>query len=330
MKNFCVLPWYSREIQLAKGTESVCCWLTGKPNIDDLKKDILADTSPSACIRCRINETKGLESRRQMENRFLDFAIDRDLTKIKEDVQQGKFESLLLQIHVGTLCNSTCVTCGSNASTSWQALENNQRSIKIESSEVDKNFESIKNSIDWKNVKRINLLGGEPLLIRKSFDILNCLLEVNNTNCLISFVTNGSVKLNSQQKDLLEKFTNIQCCVSIDGIGKMFEYVRYPLKWNTLLDNLEQYKTVFDEVVVSFTVSNLNYHARLQIISWFNEHNLLYIENYVQYPEYFNYQVQPGHRLWQEFVKQVRYQDSIKKISISDYIPEIAILMDKE
>jgi hypothetical protein len=35
MKNFCVVPWYGKEIDLVSGTQSVCCWLgTDIPRLD--------------------------------------------------------------------------------------------------------------------------------------------------------------------------------------------------------------------------------------------------------------------------------------------------------
>jgi MoaA/NifB/PqqE/SkfB family radical SAM enzyme len=328
MKNFCVVPWFSREINLVNGKESICCWINGTPDLDTLRNEILADQRPVSCSKCWENEDSGIESRRQMENRFLDYVLDRDLGLIKQDVVDKKHSALLYQIFLGSLCNSTCVTCGSHSSTAWQSLNNTQTSFKIETATVNTVFDQIEKTINWKTIKRIILLGGESLLIKKSFDILNKLDQAKNYNCLISFVTNGSVSLTKKQILLFRKFSNIQCCVSIDGIGKVFDYIRFPLTWNNLLINLEQYRTVFKETVVSFTISNLNYHCRNEIVDWFKKNNLLYIENYVKYPRYFDVSVTPGTVLWPEFVKQIKHQDQLKNISINDYIPEIARLIN--
>lgn len=327
MKNFCVVPWFSDEIILPTGERSICCWLRNPVDVNVLRQDIINDNRPSACKKCWDSEDSGIESRRQMENRFLDYALDKDLENIKQDVVDGKFEPLLYQINLGSLCNSTCVTCGPGVSTAWQSLLKNQISIKIENSSVDNHFDRIKDQVNWKNLKRINLLGGEPLLIQKHVDILTKLLEHGNTTCLISFVTNGSVTLNQKQLDLFKQFKNISCCVSIDGVGDTFEYIRYPLSWNQLLRNLEQYRKVFNDVVVSFTVSNLNVYEKSSIIEWFNHQGLLYIENYVYEPACFNVDVKPGHVLWPWFVKEIERQDKLKGISIDNYIPYVANLI---
>jgi hypothetical protein len=93
------------------------------------------------------------------------------------------------------------------------------------------------------------------------------------------------------------------------------------------LSNIDQYRQIFREVVVSYTISNLNIHEKQNTINWFNQHGLLYIENYVQQPAYFNHTVQPGHALWPKFVEQIVAQDKLKGISIDDYIPYVANLI---
>ena len=43
----------------------------------------------------------------------------------------------------------------------------------------------------------------------------------------------------SKKVSFFSKLKNLNICISIDGIGKQFEYIRYPLKWDTLLNNLK-------------------------------------------------------------------------------------------
>lgn len=329
MKHFCVMPWYSREVNFATGKETVCCWLKNNPDRKQLQDKFLAGEKPLECEKCWTAEDRGSESRRQMENRFLDFKIDRDISLIEQDVETSTVRTNLYQVFLGSTCNSTCATCGPGSSSLWRSLLANTISIRQENLQVDRYFEQFADSIDWGEAKRFNLLGGEPLLIKRSFDILQKLLNADNTDCRISFVTNGSVVLSAQQIETIKHFSDINCCVSIDGTGKTFEYIRYPLSWQTMLHNLEQYRQAFNEVNVSFTVSNLNCHERSDIIRWFREHGLLYIENYVVSPAWFEYLVNPAHPLWTKFVQEIARQDQLKGIKIQDYIPYVADLIDK-
>lgn len=325
MKHFCVMPWYSREINLKIQQDSICCWLQKPVSRLRLQQDFIDDKKPESCQKCWHLENSGIESRRQMENRFLDFALDRNIESIANKIDDA--EPMLYQFNLGSLCNSTCVTCGANASSAWQSLLKKQIKISSENDVIDRNFDYYQSTINWKTIKRINLLGGEPLLIEKSFDILDMLLSNNNTDCLVSFVTNGSVVLTKKHIDMFSKFSNISCCVSIDGTDKLFEYVRYPLSWDRTLTNIDQYRQIFREVVVSYTISNLNIHEKQNTINWFNQQGLLYIENYVQHPAYFNYNVQPGHKLWPQFVQQIAAQDKLKGISVNDYVPYLSNLL---
>mgnify|MGYP003704344847 CR=1 FL=1 len=57
---------------------------------------------------------------------------------------------------------------------------------------------------------------------------------------------------------IISNFKNLNICVSIDGTGSVFEYLRYPLKWNKLTENLKKFKAITPMVSVSAMISNLN------------------------------------------------------------------------
>lgn len=317
------MPWHSREINLVSGHEKVCCWLDGNIDRASLQTKFLSGQRPQECHSCWLNEDRGIQSRRQMENQFLDHKMDRDLESLHQDACQGLSEINLYQVFLGTICNGTCVTCGPHASSAWQALERHQIPIRQENIIADHHFRKFAANVNWRTAQRINLLGGEPLLMQRSFELLRYLLDADNRDCRVSFVTNGSVRLTAEQVDLLSNFSDVSCCVSLDGIGSVFEYVRYPLSWQRTLDNIQHYRSAFGEVVVSFTVSNLNYFDRDNILSWLDSMGLPYIENYVVEPAWFNYEVMPGHELWPRFCEEIQRQDRLKGISIGDYIPHI-------
>ena len=79
----------------------------------------------------------------------------------------------------------------------------------------------------------------------------------------MSFVTNGSFSLNARQKEILAKFKNLNFCFSIDGVGPVFEYLRWPLKWVDIENNISWCQANNVEFSVSYTLSNINllYHT---------------------------------------------------------------------
>jgi sulfatase maturation enzyme AslB (radical SAM superfamily) len=193
-------------------------------------------------------------------------------------------------------------------------------------------------SINWDEIKMLCFVGGEPLYEKKNIDILEKLAFENN-ECFISIVTNGSAQLSQNQKNTFKKFKNLNICLSIDGIQKQFEYIRYPLKWDVLLKNIEEYREVGASLSVSFTISNLNILYYDEIVNWFNQQKLEYNSNFVIAPKHFNIEVlppaikkhlpfikNPSHfdrDLFSQFMKEIKGQDKLKNIDIKDYLPEV-------
>jgi sulfatase maturation enzyme AslB (radical SAM superfamily) len=248
MDTFCVLPWVGREINWNQH-QTHCCLLPKIYDIKQIKLDLLAGIKTPACQKCWKLEDHGLQSDRQVKNSALDFYWDRDLESIKIDAVEGKLDRILmLKLITSYTCNATCISCNSGASSSWAQL-NHQTNSKIplgkyQSVDLDK----VKTKVDFKELKMLSIIGGEPLYEKKNFELLEHLIEIGNDSVFLSVVTNGSVKLTVRQKKVLSKFKNINFSVSIDGIESVFEYLRFPLKWADLGCNLD-----------FFIAENLNY-----------------------------------------------------------------------
>ena len=336
MNTFCVLPWYSQELP----GDSPCCLLPKKTNIVQLQNDLLAGIKSSACSKCWDVEDSGNLSRRQLENQFLDYKLDRDLDKIYQDCINGKNKVLLYQLTTSNLCNQACVSCASVSSTKWADLDRKNNIVPININALD--IETL--NIDYQNAQRVALLGGEPLFDPKTFKILKNLIDHNNTDCFVTLVTNGSIKLNSDQVELLKKFTDLNICVSIDGIGSVFEYMRWPGIWSTLVENLNHYSDITPNISVSYTISALNALYYDQTVEWFEKNNLRYNQNIVEQPLWLS--VKKMHVEFKQLLKHhdffkqwceitgnenslktlahnIQQQDLVKKISIKDYLPEV-------
>jgi hypothetical protein len=203
---FCVLPFYGVEIGHNITKNIYCCRLPAGRDIDNVRKSILSQQRSADCSTCWKLEDQGLNSERQLHNSAFDFYLDRDLEKIEKDVVDGRYSSQIIKLATSNLCNGTCVTCGSDASSAWASLEHKKINYnKIDQNEIEK--------INWKDIKQLSFVGGEPLLEKLNFEILDRLAETNNTECFISIVTNGSCELTSGQGQTLSKFKNLNVSV---------------------------------------------------------------------------------------------------------------------
>lgn len=342
-KTFCVLPWYSQEIY--PGFQTVCCLLPKHANVSQIKDDLLQGKSPVACNKCWTIEKTGQQSRRQQENIFLDYKLDRDIENIFQDCVEGYNQTLMYQITLSNRCNQACTTCNSQLSSRWADID---RKMQISPKplyviDIDQLH------IDYARAKRINITGGEPLFEPITYQLLQKLLDHGNDQCFISFVTNGSISLSAYQADLFAAFKDKNICVSIDGIESRFEYLRWPGNWETLQKNLETYRKIPNtSLSVSYTISALNAIYFDETVTWFKQQDLKFNHNLVYSPSWASLNTMPVQLKYQlqkhEFLHQsatitgreisaermlqnIQAQDAAKKIACIDYMPDLYKLL---
>ena len=164
----------------------------------------------------------------------------------------------------GSICNLACVTCGPNASTRWK----HELGIPIESGNprtIDQ-----KTIFMAKQMTGVVICGGEPMLNHSS----ETLLENLNSDQLVRVHFNGTVMPKQSFLDKSAQFQQIEYCFSIDGVGERFEYLRWPAKWDKVVENilwLIQTAPINVQFAVNITISQLNQHYYTEIIDWINQ-----------------------------------------------------------
>ena len=370
---FCVLPFYAKEFKTPETTP--CCLLPIGTDVEQVKRDMLDGQRSTACGKCWHLEDRGVKSDRQIKNEIFDFYADKDIDAVESECNQGNYSTRIVKLHTSNLCNSSCVTCNGLASSLWANIRKDDGSYllnetqerirrlkpddsagnkvwsahlawlegKVQEKETYINFvpKSVFEDINYKDLVMLSFVGGEPLLEKKNFQALEQLLAHNNTNCFISLVSNGSVELTADQKHILSQFKNVNICLSIDGIEERFEYMRHPLKWSVLLDNIKLFRELNYILSVSYLVSNVNVLYYKETVAWFNSQKLPYNHNMVFDPPYFSPYALPievknsidissipkvqGERDLANFrlaIEELQEQDRLKNISLKDYMPE--------
>lgn len=339
---FCVLPFYGVEYPL----NSPCCLMTHH-DVEHVKQQMLDGIRPSACNKCWKVEDAGLQSDRQIKNSMLDYYTNTDIGTLYQRAKDKQASVISYKIDTSIICNSTCVTCGPGASTSWRKLESKYRTIPVKRTALITKS-AISTLVDFKTAAAINFRGGESLLSKTNFFALEQLIAHNNTDCFVSFTTNGSVIPNEYQLSLLKQFKNLNFNLSIDGTGKVFEYMRYPLTWSGLLKTIEFCRQMQIDISASYTISNLNVMYHTATTQWFKDNSIPYINNIVYNPSHYSPSSLPLEvkrkikelTLDEEIISlldrhspeddvhysrtvlDIKKQDSQKGINIVDYLPE--------
>jgi molybdenum cofactor biosynthesis enzyme MoaA len=209
---------------------------------------------PKECVRCEQTE--------QLNNTSI------RLNSIQRDKILSKFDKDYIQLG-GTLdnyCNSACVSCNPNLST---RIGNLKKALVIKD-----NYDLYK-TLPLENIVELDINGGEPSISENYNNLLDN-LPVNVK--IIRINTNANVKI-KQLKSLLDKGITVIITVSFDGIDKVHEYIRYPIKWKIFENNLMYYKDTSQDyknmkLDTWTTVSCLNVGELNKIQTYCETHNI--------------------------------------------------------
>ena len=244
---------------------SPCCWIYPVEFSDQLglKKckqatQYFAIKDPDKyCSSCITRESAGKLSMRQTYSKVMqDFAYNEFTVEVSSDIR----------------CNAACVMCGPHLSTSWQK-ELGIPVLTTEQQQED-SVELITKSINIQKVRLWHFVGGEPFLVSTHKRILQQINDLSNVT--VTYHTNGSILPDSETLDIWKQAKHCLVQFSIDATQDQFEYIRYPLKWDTVVSNIRQYLCYVKElqnlrVGIHVTVSPLNLLHLCDIERFVNE-----------------------------------------------------------
>jgi molybdenum cofactor biosynthesis enzyme MoaA len=223
-----------------------------------VKKEFAKDHWPEECSRCQQTEQENNTSIR--------------LNAIKFDKLQTKKDYLSVGGVLDNICNSACLTCNEQLSTMIGGLKSKEYPI------VDNSNRFWNLPLD--RVVHLDINGGEPSASKNYKHILanlppNIKSVRVNTNCALILDELG---------DLIERGVHVTVTVSLDGIGPVYEYVRWPIKWDKFYNNLMKYTEMPIKLNLWTTVSVLNVNDLPNIIAFAKEHNIDHSYAYLKDP----------------------------------------------
>ena len=272
---FCVLPWMHLHVNTESQTVPCCMakidsadefYLAKDKNISEalnsksfkqMRKDMLNDTKVKNCEQCYLLEQYGNHSARKHSNdKYLTPEIEEQIkTKTQSDGYYD-IDILYFDIRFSNVCNYKCRMCGAGASTKWYEDTPNPPSGTLVSvpdikKYCDENYSSLK------NLKYVYFAGGEPLVQKEHYQFLEWCIE-NDLSPELYYQSNGSIIKYGKYNilDLWKHFSKVTYSVSIDGFGKIGEYIRSGYKDKTVKKNLNTIVEAFgsnEEIVINST-----------------------------------------------------------------------------
>jgi radical SAM protein with 4Fe4S-binding SPASM domain len=213
-----------------------------------IKEEMSKEFWPRECIRCQRTEQENGSSVR--------------LNAIKFDQLQKQEDYLSVGGVLDNVCNSACLTCNETLSTLIGGLKSKTYPI------VDNSGKFWKLPLD--RIVHLDINGGEPSA-SKNYKHILANLPPNIQSVRLN--TNCSVIL-TELVDLANRGVQVTVTVSLDGIGSVYEYVRWPIKWDKVYSNLMKYREMPVKLNLWTTVSALNVDDLPNIIAFAKEHDI--------------------------------------------------------
>ena len=233
----------------------------------DQKEGIMSNEVKTTCKKC-ISEEKVFGTSRRLRS------------KPKYFIRPNRFKLDVLKIkHIGNLCNVKCVMCMPEVSSLLAeehyslGLYNGPTIIKQEATLVY--LEGLKEVLPKTNT--LKFVGGEPLINPETWNFIEWLNKNNFHHLNLHFVTNTTKKFSKKQKDLLNRFNTISVSISIDAAGERNDYIRFPSKFDRVLEVANSYYGYYDtDLYTCISLLNIGYidelsniiHSKFKDIRW--------------------------------------------------------------
>lgn len=260
-KTFCITPWihqyvgthgdvkpcciYKHELELGSLKANSLEEIWNSTETKKLRKDMLEGVTPAGCKICTDAEKYTDQSHRlKFNEKFLDELNCNDtLINTLEDGHVPLHKLYYMDVRFNNLCNFKCMTCTPVYSSSLSEDYKKVHPLSAMNSgfsfpgktETDL-FDQILPHL--KDVKEVYFAGGEPMMQKEHYMVLEKLIELN-CNPIIRYNTNFS-RLNLGKHnvlDLWKKFDTVLVHASLDGCHEQAEYWRKETDWQTIVNN---------------------------------------------------------------------------------------------
>lgn len=241
------------------------------PRMAKLRHNLSNGRRDPACRVCWQQESRGLRSFRQFSNHAP-----------HHQLSNTEFNSIDLTL--STVCNLRCRMCTTGSSNSLvidrklfeaQGLLNSvQTATKgfFDHHSVNSAVDSIQ--FEWlmantDRIRHIRCSGGEPFHDRKIFLLLDRYIQTGAAReTVLNFHTNGTL-ITDAVLEKLQHFKIVECEFSVDGVDRVYNYIRYPAEFTTVNHNIVNYAKLpvvenlrFNMVVSAHNIFNIPDYIR--------------------------------------------------------------------
>ena len=245
-----------------------------------VRKDFAEGRWPRECVRCQQTEKSHGDSVRMKS------------VKRHQGLVRFKKDYLVVGGVLDNVCNSACQTCNAGLSTKIGSLESRDYP-RVSNYDVF-------SKIPQDRIVELDVNGGEPTASKNYKRLLSTLPE--NVR-VVRINTNGS-RIIPEIEFLLKQKIMVIITLSLDGVDRIHDYVRWPIKWTDYQQTVEAYVSLRER----YSLLKLDFWTT---VSCLNVSDLANIEKYASekvIPHAWAYLSDPA-------VLDIKHQNSLTKIA---------------
>jgi len=251
----------------------------------DVRRRMAAGEQLPHCETCFNDEAFGRPSLRNRSNDdWLSRPEGPTLARIIETSVDGStpLDPMYLDLRVGNLCNLKCTACKPLYSSQIErdAVHSkwivdapyvrlgNRFGTGGEWFDADRLLDEMTNISG--NLVKIQLAGGEPTINSAQMAFLRNLRDAGRAAEIDLVVVTNLSNVNPSVYDLFAQFKSLVVYVSVDGTREMYEYVRYPGKWPSLVRNIARLRQARPgvQIHVDFVLQAVNALNVVDVFEW--------------------------------------------------------------
>ena len=257
----------------------------------NVRKMMLRGEKPSSCLKCYKEDESGVQSKRNWETAYWVSQLGLD-DIIGDTTDDGAVSPRIryLDLRLGSKCQLACVMCSPHDSSGW-VKEWAEMYPQIENTRLKESWSwenkgkahgasynwHMNNPVFWDqlyeqipHMKQLYFAGGESTIIEEHYTLLEEVIRRGHAKKIELRYNSNAVELPDRLFKIWEQFREVKFHFSIDCFGEKNDYIRYPSKWDQLVDNMRLLDNSPSHITVTtaVTVMALNIYYIPDMIKW--------------------------------------------------------------
>jgi len=260
------------DVNVFKNTVTPCCDFKSSKSesldtyfssqtLSRVKQQLLDGQAPKECNTCVVKEQQSGHSFRILANKFK----EDESVALQQSADANTWAVSQVIIEPNNVCNLKCLSCHGGASFI--------RGVELEKLGLEFRPRLTKNPnldrlLDLE-FETLTISGGEPFGDGATLPLLEKLIKSGRSKHIrIDINTNLTLLKAPILDNLVNNFKKVYIKGSIDGFGKVNEYLRYPSKWEDIEQAMMLLKNTATEHCITTTISNLALLRSYELINW--------------------------------------------------------------